>query len=149
MQLIVTNIVTSFMKRSHVFSNVFNVKSYLCFHLKTKNDSFIKTAIGKNRYEVPLPRLSNQGNHLRPSKIDYGTMITHIQSFDPNISHHRREHAPKKKYLPYNLTITSMFDNFKWKLLLSLLIITGFHHTCQGMLQLQPEIRESLFFVRV
>lgn len=106
----------------YYFKNDAGVIQQVCktFYLTTlgfskTNDSFIKTLMGKTRYQLPLPRLSNQGNHLKPRKEDYATIISHINSFDPNISHHRREHAPKKKYLPNNLTIRSMHDKFKKK----------------------------------
>ncbi len=36
----------------------------------------------------------------------------HIESFRPQISHYRREHAPNRRYLPSHLTITDMHKMF-------------------------------------
>lgn len=69
--------------------------------------------MGQNRYKLPLPRKSNRGVYPRPNRRDYDKIVSHINTFDPNVSHHRREHAPKKKYLPENLTIVSMHKDFK------------------------------------
>lgn len=69
--------------------------------------------MGKSRYKLPLPRSTNRGVYPRPNRRDYEKIVSHINTFDPSVSHHRREHAPKKKYLPENLTITSMHDMFK------------------------------------
>lgn len=77
------------------------------------NDSFTKTAIGKNRFEISLPREINRTDNLRPEKPDYESIIAHINLFKPNVSHHRREHAPKKKYLPETLTIKAMYKDFQ------------------------------------
>ncbi|XP_037038548.1 uncharacterized protein LOC119076034 [Bradysia coprophila] len=78
-----------------------------------RNDSFIKTAMGNARYKIPLPRSSKRGSHDRPNRKDYECIVSHIRSYNPNVSHHRREHAPKKIYLPENLTITSMHTHFR------------------------------------
>lgn len=36
----------------------------------------------------------------------------HIRSYNPAISHYRRDHAPKRLYLPHELTIQDMYTNF-------------------------------------
>lgn len=46
---------------------------------------------------------------------DRKLIIQHINSFNPTISHHRRVHASKKKYLPSDVTITAMHKNFNDK----------------------------------
>lgn len=78
-----------------------------------RNDSFINTTMGKDNYKKPLPRTSKRGSYERPNRRNYEIIIAHITSYNPNISHHRREHAPKRKYLPENLSITLMYKNFQ------------------------------------
>lgn len=79
------------------------------------NDSFIKSSMGKSNYKLPLPRLSKQGHHLIKPMKDRELIMDHIKSFNPMISHYRREHAPRKMYLPSEVTITLMHCDFKEK----------------------------------
>lgn len=37
------------------------------------------------------------------------------ESFNPCVSHYRREHAPNKRYLPSDITMKMMHDDFKDK----------------------------------
>lgn len=39
----------------------------------------------------------------------------HIESFNPTVSHYRRVHEPKRRYLPSDITITFMHPNFREK----------------------------------
>lgn len=39
----------------------------------------------------------------------------HIMSHHPSISHYRREHAPNRLYLPHELTVKAMHDDYKTK----------------------------------
>lgn len=36
----------------------------------------------------------------------------HIESFNPETSHYRREHAPRRRYLPSDLSVVAMYENF-------------------------------------
>ena len=42
-------------------------------------------------------------NRTKPEIID--SIVAHIKSYDPEISHYRRAHAPNRLYLPSTLTI--------------------------------------------
>lgn len=54
-----------------------------------------------------------RGRHKKHAKnINIDLVISHIKSFAPSISHYRREHAPKKMYLPRDLTIELMHKQF-------------------------------------
>lgn len=79
------------------------------------NDSFIKSAMGKTQYQLPLPRRSKKGIHLLKKPKDRELIMNHIKSFNPIISHYRREHSPRKLYLPSEITITMMHRDFKDK----------------------------------
>ena len=37
---------------------------------------------------------------------------SHVNLFNPAISHYRREHTPLRKYLPPELTIRDMYKDF-------------------------------------
>lgn len=76
------------------------------------NDSFVRELLGKENFRKPLRVRSEQGKHTKIPMIDRNTIIRHINSFNPTISHHRRVHAPKKKYLPSDITITAMYADF-------------------------------------
>ncbi|XP_050308053.1 uncharacterized protein LOC126744593 [Anthonomus grandis grandis] len=56
-----------------------------------------------------------RGSHSATNKIDRTSIINHINSFEPSISHYRRVHAPNRKYLPTDLNIRMMYNNFKIK----------------------------------
>lgn len=54
---------------------------------------------------------SKRGKHKRDtSKRD--AIRAHIRTYNPTISHYRRKHAPKRLYLPSDLTEKSMHDEF-------------------------------------
>lgn len=38
--------------------------------------------------------------------------MDHIETFNPTISHYRREHAPNVRYLPSDVTITFIYQHF-------------------------------------
>ena len=42
-----------------------------------------------------------------------GSDYKHIKSFNPSVSHYRREHAPNRLYLSPQLRIKFLFDDFK------------------------------------
>ena len=59
-------------------------------------------------HAVPDQRGKKKCDHNElHEKID-----THIHSFNPCISHYRREHAPNRLYLPHELTINAMHQDF-------------------------------------
>ena len=63
----------------------------------------------ENKSIVPSP--DKRGKHAPPNKLP-DNVITNIQqhnkSYDPNVSHCRRAHAPKRLYLPSKLSTTEM-----------------------------------------
>jgi hypothetical protein len=67
-----------------------------------------------SEYHV-LPAADKRGKHPAAHKVHSPTIEAHIASFNPQVSHYRREHAPNRRYLPNNLTITSMFQDFRSK----------------------------------
>ncbi|KAL0860407.1 hypothetical protein ABMA27_009801 [Loxostege sticticalis] len=72
-----------------------------------RNDKAVRNAVAEN--EVPIDK---RGINPNPKKINNDVITQHIESFNPTISHYRREHAPNKKYLPSDLTVRAMYDDF-------------------------------------
>ncbi|KAL2076341.1 hypothetical protein ACEWY4_028042 [Coilia grayii] len=75
-----------------------------------KNDRLIVTLCsGDSSVEPPEER---RGKHAG-KKMDLSKIYQPIESFHPTISHYRRSHAPNRRYLPSDITIKSMYDDFK------------------------------------
>jgi len=59
------------------------------------------------------PTSDKRGKHPAINKFKKETLVMdHIESFNPTISHYRREHAPNIRYLPSDVTITFMHQHF-------------------------------------
>ncbi|KAG8198016.1 hypothetical protein JTE90_001856 [Oedothorax gibbosus] len=80
-----------------------------------KNDRIITTAMKLTQFDLITPRLTQQGRHTPPNKINREPIQSHISSYNPSISHYRREHAPKRLYLPSELTVNMMYKDYKEK----------------------------------
>lgn len=74
---------------------------------KPNNNSIVRNALEK---EFPTP--DGRGKNMNKSKFDESIIVDHIMSFHPETSHYRREHAPFRKYLPSDVTITKMHKLF-------------------------------------
>jgi hypothetical protein len=59
--------------------------------------------------------MDKRGKHVPSNKLNAELITSHIRSYNPNVSHYRREHAPNRLYLPDSLTIREMHNNFKEK----------------------------------
>eukprot|EP00111_Clytia_hemisphaerica_P019495 TCONS_00057496-protein len=77
-------------------------------------DKFISTALSTtSNFGVTLQ--DKRGKHPpKHAMSDSGkqTAIQHVMSFNPQISHYRREHAPNRLYLPSELTIQEMYEDY-------------------------------------
>nr|CAI5845043.1 unnamed protein product [Callosobruchus analis] len=60
-----------------------------------------------------MARKDQHGRHPPPNKKDRDLLIAHIHSYNPLPSHYAREHAPNRKYLPPDLTIRFMHNDYK------------------------------------
>lgn len=79
---------------------------------KKTNDNII-VRVMNNIQTSGVPSSSDQRGKAPKSKIDRDLLNAHVESFKPNVSHYRREHAPNRKYLPSDLTITAMHKDFQ------------------------------------
>ncbi|CAH0755012.1 unnamed protein product [Bemisia tabaci] len=57
----------------------------------------------------------NRGKISPPNKVPSELIAAHVESYNPSISHYRREHAPNTRYRPSDVTITDMHKNFLQK----------------------------------
>lgn len=84
--------------------------------------TFFLSTLGYNpkndrRLHLALKRSADRqkderGKGLRANVIDKDIIKAHIRSYNPSISHYRREHAPLRLYLPSDITIASMYKHF-------------------------------------
>lgn len=83
--------------------------------LKTNNtNAFRNTLYNLNEITLkPGPETAGGVSHSR-EKVEKrdSTIKNHIESFHPEISHYRREHAPNKRYLPRELSISFMYEDY-------------------------------------
>jgi len=88
------------------------------FFLRTlgfRSDKVVTVLLKKNVVSQLAPTADQRGRHKPLNKLSDETMKIikdHIESFHPSISHYRREHAPLRRYLPPELTIREMFNDF-------------------------------------
>lgn len=76
-----------------------------------KNDKVLRTSI-RNAKNSVVPTQDHRGLKEPHNKLDEEPIRQHINSFEPSISHYRREHAPNRLYLPTDLSFTNMYNNF-------------------------------------
>ena len=79
------------------------------------NDSIIRSAINGVDIGSVVPRPDMRGKGNSKKKIDQTIIVDHIESFNPVISHYRRKHAPRKRYLPSDLSVRLLYRDFVGK----------------------------------
>ncbi len=97
--------------------DIFVCKTFLLTTLgfSPTNDRRLKT-VRQHIIEGKIsPKIEQRGRHPNKNKIDRDVIRGHIMSFNPTISHYRREHAPNVLYLPNDITIQLMYELFKKK----------------------------------
>lgn len=68
--------------------------------------------IGKELTSALAPPADQRGRHEPANKLDLEPLYAHIESFNPTVSHYRREHAPCRRYLPSDISIKLMFADY-------------------------------------
>ena len=57
--------------------------------------------------------LINEGRKSTPSNKRDGELFKqHIESYNPQVFHYKLSHAPNRRYLPLDLSVTSMWKDF-------------------------------------
>ena len=81
---------------------------------KKNNDWAIQSFVQKDVFKKCeiAPPADKRGKQSSKFKISTKTIEAHIETFNPIISHYRREHAPNRRYLPSDLSIDAMYRHF-------------------------------------
>lgn len=78
---------------------------------KKNNDKVLRNVMQRSKnHMVAFDDGRNRGQPH--NKMDDEVIRIHILSFNPTVSHYRREHAPNCMYLPSDLNFTTMFADF-------------------------------------
>lgn len=85
------------------------------FYLSTlgydyKNESIITNVVGRTPLGAISPNTDLRGRHVK-FQFDREAIVKHIESYNPTVSHYRREHAPNVRYLPSDIRIGDMHQN--------------------------------------
>ncbi|CAH1104875.1 unnamed protein product [Psylliodes chrysocephalus] len=60
-------------------------------------------------------KANRRGKTPKKYKIDEDMLKEHIFSFNPSVSHYKREHAPNRLYRPSDFSVFLMYEDFKSK----------------------------------
>jgi len=93
-------------------------KQFFLSTLGYKSDKLLTVLMSANTRPELTPKADMRGRHPPANKLSADTQNSireHIQSYHPTVSHYRREHAPWRKYLAPELTVTDMYKDFRAK----------------------------------
>jgi len=79
------------------------------------NDTALQNCLKSTALDSIKPGIDRRGKTPSTSKIDRSVITNHIETFSPAVSHYRREHAPQRRYLPTDVTIKAMHQDFMSK----------------------------------
>lgn len=83
---------------------------------KGNNDKTIRNVLSSvDRSSISANKPDRRASNKRKPIVDRDIIKKHIESFQPQVSHYRREHAPRRRYLPSDVTIQFMYNHFKEK----------------------------------
>lgn len=98
-------------------------KKFFLHTLGFKNDQVVKTALkssNKNGSVVVGTIGDRRGQHEPSNKLSDAfrdQVIQHIEKYRPQVSHYRRDHAPNRRYLPSELSISEIYRTFSDELI--------------------------------
>lgn len=79
---------------------------------KRSNDRVLHDVLSKTPAGNLHPDSDKRGKQPSANKISDVEFSEHLESFKPTISHYRRAHAPNVRYLPADVTVTLMHEDF-------------------------------------
>ncbi|XP_041358684.1 uncharacterized protein LOC121375341 [Gigantopelta aegis] len=95
----------------------FVCKTFFFLHtLGFRSDKVVTTALSSTPEGAISPMPDARGTHAPKNKLKdeiSDAMRDHIRSYNPAISHYRREHAPYRLYQPPTFSINEIFSDFK------------------------------------
>lgn len=109
------------------FSLVYTFLNNSANEIKVCQTFFIQTlGYSSNRIIVELLKNSEEsvggmnkvqsdkrGRHIPANKKDHSVILKHIEKYNPQVSHYRREHAPNRRYITSETNLKNMFEDFK------------------------------------
>lgn len=109
--------------RHNVFNynlkDIYGETKHICKHFylttlgyKPTNDRFVYEVLSKTPKGSIIPLADKRGKSRSVNFIQKTEINEHIESYNPIISHYRREHAPNIRYLPSDITIRAMHADF-------------------------------------
>ena len=90
-------------------------QKFFCATLGYTSNQFIVEMMKTSQSSHVIPPPDKRGKHEPANKIDICTVDDHIDSFNPQVSHYRREYAPNRRYLPSSVTVKLLFEDFQAK----------------------------------
>lgn len=82
---------------------------------KKSNDWVVHSVLKSTEKDKLVAEKDKRGCQPSVNKIDKKNIEDHIESYNPCVSHYRREHAPLRRYLPSDVSIKSMYQDFLQK----------------------------------
>ena len=79
---------------------------------KDRRDQIVRTALDTIEIGEIFPSQSKKGKHIKRQVYDRDLIKKHVMSFNPQISHYRRMHAPNRLYLTSDITVRFMHADF-------------------------------------
>lgn len=106
-----------------------------------KDDRITRNVIAaKQDSSLCAPKPDMRGKTASKRAFDKTLIESHIESYNPTISHYRREHAPNRRYLPSDISIRDMHKDFVEKL---------DHHKISYELYRKVVARKNISFVKL
>ena len=78
----------------------------------TKSSSVIDEMLSSTDLGSTAVSLDGRGGRRESHCVNKEEIIAHIESYNPALPHYRRAHAPNRRYLPSELSITEMHKDF-------------------------------------
>lgn len=97
---------------SKVVCKAFFLKTLGCHE---KNDKIITTVLKNAPVGSITPKDDSRGRHEPSNKLSREIIKEHVMQYNPCVSHYRREHAPHRLYLPSDVKIKDMSEDYNNK----------------------------------
>ena len=76
------------------------------------NDTSVRSAVEKSATSAAVAPKDKRGTGMATNKCDQDAIKSHILSYAPAAPHYRYMHSPKRRYLPPDLSIRKMHQDF-------------------------------------
>ena len=94
-------------------------QAFFLHTLGYKSDKIVKCIFKKNQdpglISTPYDQRGKHAPHNKLPDDSVKLIHDHVNSYHPAVSHYRREHAPNRRYLPPELSLKEMYEDFNAK----------------------------------